>query len=160
MHKPLLSVTTAFSSTMALAVVLAVVVFGAAVAVAEPTISTNPLDLIQQPVVKLIADCYDDCTIQTLPTSNGELAIAIIKGNDVVDSAVMPVDPGITHKPKYLPPGGTGAISMSTESRTVDDNGRVGTVIAKDTWTFVNYLLRSVSVNREFIPDDMYTTGG
>ncbi len=131
---------------------------------AEPAISKQPLNLPlnlqQQPVVKLIADCYDDCVIKTVPTTTGDVAIAIIKGNQVVDSALMPVDPGLTGAPEHMPPGGTGAISMNTESRAIDDRGRIGTVIAKDTWTYVNYLLRSVSVKREFIPDDLYASGG
>lgn len=131
---------------------------------AEPSYSNQglnlPLNLQQQPSVKLIADCYDDCTIKTQQTETGDVAIAIIKGNDVVDSALMPVDPGLTGNPDHMPPGGTGAISMSTESRAIDERGRVGTVIAKDTWTYVNYLLRSVSVKREFIADEMYTNGG
>lgn len=131
---------------------------------AEPGYSRQvlnlPVNLQQQPSVKLIADCYDDCVIKTQPTASGEVAIVIIKGNEVVDSALMPVDPGLTGTPDHMPPGGTGAISKSTESRTIDERGRIGTVIANDTWTYVNYLLRSVSVKREFIVDDMYASGG
>jgi len=131
---------------------------------AEPAYNKNlldlPVNLQQRPIVRLLADCYDDCLIKTQPTESGEVAIAIVKGNNVVDSALMPVDPGLTGSPEHMPPGGTGAISMSTESRAIDGRGRIGTVIAKDTWTYVNYLLRSVSVKREFIPDEMYASGG
>jgi len=154
MHKFIVSVFFAVAMTA----------FTAQVTLAEPAYSRKdinlPVNLQQQPSIKLIADCYDDCLIKTQPTESGEVAIAIVKGNDVVDSALMPVDPGLTGSPEHMPPGGTGAISMSTESRAIDGRGRIGTVIAKDTWTYVNYLLRSVSVNREFIPDEMHASGG
>ena len=119
-----------------------------------------PANLQQQPKVSLIADCYDDCDISTLATDTGDYAIAIIKNNAVVASGVMPIDPGLTGNPEHMPPGGTGAIVNRAESRAIDERGRMGTVIAKDTWTYVNYLLRSVSVKREFIVDDMYASGG
>lgn len=154
MHKSIISVIMIF----------ALVAMTLSVGHAEPAYAKQnlnlPVNLQQQPSVKLIADCYDDCSIQTLTTASGEVAIAIVKGNDVVDSGLMPVDPGLTDSPEHMPPGGTGAISVSTESRAIDERGRIGSVIAKDTWTYVNYLLRSVSVNREFIPDDMYASGG
>jgi len=131
---------------------------------AEPAYAESglnlPANLQQQPKVNLIADCYDDCDISTLETESGDVAIAIIKGNDIVASGLMPVDPGLTGSPEYMPPGGTGAVINRTESRAMDERGRMGTVIAKDTWTYVNYLLRSISVKREFIFDDMYASGG
>ncbi len=131
---------------------------------AEPAYTESglnlPANLQQQPKVNLIADCYDDCDISTLATDTGEYAIAIVKNNAVVASGLMPIDPGLTGSPEHMPPGGTGAIINRTESRAMDERGRMGTVIAKDTWTYVNYLLRSVSVKREFIVDDMYASGG
>ena len=131
---------------------------------AEPAYAESglnlPANLQQQPKVSLIADCYDDCDISTLATDTGDYAIAIVKNNAVVASGLMPIDPGLTGSPEHMPPGGTGAIINRTESRAIDERGRMGTVIAKDTWTYVNYLLRSVSVKREFIVDDMYAGGG
>jgi hypothetical protein len=127
---------------------------------AEPSIASQQPQLRELPKISLLADCYDDCTVRALPGRGQEHTIVIMKGNEIVGAAAMPVSPGIIGMPEHMPPGGTGAITVRAETRVIDERGQLGTVIAKDTWTYVNYLVRSVSVEREFVRDELFAGGG
>lgn len=103
-------------------------------------------------VLSAKTNCRDDCWLRSTSLGHGT-AIAIMKGDEVLDQGFMPVPLSIPANAHNPPEGGMGSASVSSETSGVNDAGESGIYVATLVFTYVRSVMRNVRFRIDFLND-------